>query len=336
MKKYLVSLLALFMLVTLSGCSKRKEKSDFDPIEKRYNVTVYYKTFDSNEEMYTAIVGGDKYDVIVPSDYMVERCIKEGLIQPLDLSKITNIGNLADGLKSPDYDPDHTYSIPYFQGSVGIVYDTTKVELSELEEKGWDILIDPKYAGEICLYDADRDNFLPAMKSLGFSVNSINDDDIQKCYEWLVNQKKTMNPSYVTDEVQDIMINSQKTLAVTYSGTACYIMADNEDMGYYEPYQGTNIWSDAMCITATSENVGLAHAWINFCLEEEVAEANSLWVGYTSNVQSVIDKLSGEDGEFYGINAYTPRVGYALDEEYHDDNILKTKLGELWNQVKFN
>ncbi|MBR0385002.1 MAG: ABC transporter substrate-binding protein [Erysipelotrichaceae bacterium] len=360
MKKFLTSILVLLMVVTLTACGK-EPKTDFDPIaefgsnelyvfnwgeyideeniekfEKRYNVTVYYKTFDSNEEMYTAIVGGDKYDIIVPSDYMVERLIKEQMIQPLDLSKITNLGGLAEGLKSPDYDPQHTYSVPYFQGSIGIVYDTTKVTLEELEEKGWDILVDPKYAGQICMYNADRDNFLPALKALGYSVNTTNDEEIQNAYNWLINQKKTMNPAYVTDEVNDIMIQGEKTLAVAYSGAATYIMSENEDMGYYEPKQGTNVWSDAMCIPSTSENVKLAHAWINFCLEEEVAEANSIYVGYTSDVQSVLDKLSGEGGDFYGINAYLPRVGYELDEEYHDDNILKTKLAELWNQVMFN
>ncbi len=350
MRKILVALLAVLMVLGFTGCSGGNEpkqelyvfnwgeyidENNISLFEKRYNCKVYYKTFDSNEEMYTAIVGGDKYDIIVPSDYMVERLIKEGMIQKLDLSQITNIGNLANGLKSPDYDPNHEYSVPYFQGSIGIVYDTTKVTLEELEEQGWNILVNPKYAGEIYMYNADRDNFLPALKALGYSVNTTSDEEIQAAYQWLLNQKKTMNPAYVTDEVNDNMIDGLKALAVAYSGAAAYIMSENEDMGYYEPLQGTNIWSDAMCITKDCQNVDLAHKWINFCLEPEVAEANSIWVGYTSDVQSVIDKLSSEGGEFYGINAYTPRIGYALDEEYHDDLNLKTKLAELWNQVMF-
>ena len=358
MKKFLISVLIVFLCLATYGC-KKENNSDFDPIaefgsdklyvfnwgeyidesnitkfEKRYNVKVYYKTFDSNEEMYTAILGGDKYDIVVPSDYMVERLIKEGLIQKLDLSLITNIGAIADGLKSPDYDPNHEYSIPYFQGTIGIVYDKTKVTLAELEEKGWNILIDPKYAGEIAMYNADRDNFLPALKALGYSVNTTNEDEIMAAYQWLLNQKRTMSPAYVTDEVNDMMIEGQKTLAVAYSGAAAYIMSENEDMGYYEPWQGTNVWSDAMCILSSSENVKLAHAWINFCMEEEVAELNSIAVGYTSGYQSVIDKLS--QTEFEGISAYIPRVGYELDEEYHDDNYLKQRLGELWNQVMFD
>ena len=357
MRKILVSLLALLMVITLSGCGGGGEKTDFDPIkefgsnelyvfnwgeyidpdnitefERRYNVKVTYQTFDSNEQMYTAIVGGDKYDIVVPSDYMVERLIKEGLIQKLDKSLITNINAIADGLKSPNYDPNHDYSVPYFQGSIGICYDKTKVTLEELEEKGWNILLDTKYAGEIVMYDADRDNFLPAFKALGYSVNTTNEDEIQKAYEWLLQQAMTMKPAYQCDEVNDTMINGEKTLAVVYSGAAAYIMMENENMGYYEPKQGTNIWSDAMCIMADSKNVKLAHAWINFCMEEEPASKSSIFVGYTSAYQAVLNKLSNT--KFEGINAYTPRVGYELDEEYHDNIVLKTKLGELWVHVK--
>ena len=202
MKKILVSILTLVLVLGLAACGEKGEKQELyvfnwgeyideaniAKFEKQYNCKVYYKTFDSNEEMYTAIVGGDKYDIIVPSDYMVERLIKEEMIQKLDLSQITNIGNLAAGLKSPDYDPSHEYSVPYFQGSIGIVYDTTKVTLEELEEQGWNILVNPKYAGEIYMYNADRDNFLPALKALGYSVNTTSDEEIQAAYQWLINQ----------------------------------------------------------------------------------------------------------------------------------------------------
>lgn len=358
MKKLLTILLTLLMLIGLAGCGSKTEKSEFDPIaefgsdelcvfnwgeyideenikefENRYNVTVVYKMFDSNEEMYTAVVGGDKYDVLVPSDYMITRLINEGMIQKLDLSLITNIDVLAEGVKSPVYDPNHEYSIPYFQGSVGIVYDTTKVTLEELEAEGWNILKNPKYADEVCMYNADRDNFLPALKALGYSMNTTNEAEIEEAYQWLLEQKAAVNPAYVTDEVNDIMINGKKTLAVCYSGAATYIISENEDMGYYEPKEGTNVWSDAMVIPTTSTNVKLAHAWINFCLEDEMAKASSIWVGYTSNNQNVLDELSSEGGEFEGINAYLPRVGYSLDESYTDDVQLKAKLGELWTHV---
>jgi len=358
MRKLLVLLLTGLMVLSLAACGEKK-KSDFDPIaefgsdtlyvfnwgeyigedtiaefEKRYNVTVKYNTFDSNEEMYTALVGGDVYDIIVPSDYMVERLIKEGLIQKLDLSAITNIGNIADGLASPDYDPNHEYSVPYFQGSVGLIYDTTKISQEEIESKGWDILKDTKYAGEIFLYDADRDNFLPALKALGYSANTTNDEEINAAYEWLIDQAKTMSPSYGTDEINDDMIDAKYSIAVVYSGAAAYIMSENEDMEYCEPYQGTNVWSDAMCIPTNAKSPKLALAWINFNLEKEIAVGNSEYVGYTSGNQAALEELSSEGGTFDGISAYTPRVGYEKDEEYHDDNALKAKLAELWVKVK--
>ncbi|MCF0110377.1 MAG: extracellular solute-binding protein [Erysipelotrichaceae bacterium] len=357
MKKLLAVLLACAMVLTLAGCGGSEEKSDFDPIaefgsdtlyvfnwgeyigentienfEKKYNVTVKYNTFDSNEEMYTALLGGDVYDIIVPSDYMVERLIKEEMIQPLDLEALTNIGNIADGLKSPSYDPDHTYSIPYFQGSVGIAYDTTKVTREELEAEGWNILLNEKYKGQIFVYDADRDNFLPALKALGYSANTTNDDEINAAYNWLLKQAETMEPSYGTDEINDEMINGNYALAIVYSGAAAYIMSENEDIEYYEPFQGTNVWSDAMCIPSNAKSPKLALAWINFNLEKDVAIDNSTYVGYTSGHQEALEELS--QGEFAGISAYTPRVGYELDETYKDDNNLKAKLAELWVKVK--
>ena len=356
MKKIICYLLVVMLMLPLVGCNKG-EKTDFDPIaefgsdelyvynwgeyigentidefERRYNVTVHYKTFDSNEEMYTTLLGGDSYDIIVPSDYMVERLIKENMIQKLDISLITNIDNIADNLDSPNYDPDHSYSIPYFQGTVGIVYDTTKVDPQEVEEKGWDILFDSKYAGQVYMYDADRDNFMPAMKALGFSLNTNDPNEIQQCYDLLMKQRKEVNPGYVTDEVNDDMINGLKALAVVYSGAASYIISENEDMAYCEPYQGTNIWSDAMCIPSNAKNVKLAHAWINFNLEKEVAIDNSLCVGYTSGNKLALEELS--NGEFKDISSYNIRTGYQLDEEYHDDESLKKTLGELWTHVK--
>ena len=356
MKKLLLMLITVLLLGTLAGCSSN-EKSDFDPIaefgsdelyvfnwgeyigentieefENKYNVKVYYKMFDSNEEMYTSLVGGDSYDILVPSDYMIERLIKEERIQKLDLSLIPNANVLAEGVKSPDYDPNHEYSMPYFQGSVGILYDTTKVELSELEAEGWNILVNPKYKGEIFMYDADRDNFLPALKALGYSVNTTDEKELEEAYQWLLNQAKTMSPAYVTDEVNDEMIAGNKTLAVVYSGAAAYIMSENPDMGYYEPKQGTDIWSDGMVIPANAKNVKLAHAWINFNLEKETAIGNATYVGYTPSNAEALEELAATD--FAGISAFIPRVGYELDEEYHDDVKLKEKMAEMWVNVK--
>ena len=173
---------------------------------------------------------------------------------------------------------------------------------------------------------------MPAMKALGFSLNTNDPNEIQQCYDLLMKQRKEVNPGYVTDEVNDDMINGLKALAVVYSGAASYIISENEDMAYCEPYQGTNIWSDAMCIPSNAKNVKLAHAWINFNLEKEVAIDNSLYVGYTSGNKLALEELS--NGEFKDISSYKIRTGYPLDEEYHDDESLKKTLGELWTHVK--
>lgn len=303
--------------------------SDF---EKRYNVKVLTELFDSNEMMYTKLQAGDKYDVLVPSDYMIERLIREDMLQPIDKSKITNIGNIADGVLNLEFDPDNTYSIPYFWGSVGLVYNKNNVDPAEIEEKGWDILKDTKYKGNIYMYDSERDSFMVALKALSFSMNTENDDEIQKAYEWLMEVNDTMEPSYVTDEVIDSMINENKDIAVVYSGDAAYIISENPDMGYCMPSVGTNLWSDAMVIPKNAENPELANEFINYILEYTPSEDNSLTVGYTSSNKDVLNDLS--NGEFEGNEAYMPRTDNENDEIFHDNEVLRRKLSDLWIRVK--
>ena len=227
--------------------------------EDEYDAKVIYETYDSNEMMYAKLQAGDKYDVLVPSDYMIERLLNENALMPLDKSLITNIDNLADEVKGLPYDPDLTYSVPYFYGSVGIVYNKNNVPKELIEEQGWDILKNTDYKGKIFMYDSERDSFMIALKALGYSMNTDNEDEIQQAYEWLLDLNNTMEPIYVMDEVIDSMANSVKDLAVVYSGDASYILAQNEDMGFCEPKQGTNIFCDSMVIPANSENPELAH-----------------------------------------------------------------------------
>lgn len=302
--------------------------------EKEYDAKVIYEYFDSNEMMYTKLLAGDSYDVIVPSDYMIERLIKEDRLQPLDLDKIPNIENLADGLKGLDYDPDNTYSVPYFWGSVGLVYNKNNVPKEEIEAEGYNILKNQKYKGSIYIYDSERDAFMTAFKALGYSMNTENEDEINEAFEWLSEINDTMEPAYVTDEVIDSMANGNKDIAVVYSGDAAYILQENEDMGFCMPNEGTNIWSDAMVIPKNAENPELANEFINYILEYEPSEDNSLTVGYASSNKDVLADLSSEGGEFYGNEAYLPRDGYEKDEIFHDNETLKKKLSELWLKVK--
>ena len=302
--------------------------------EKEFGVKVIYEVFDSNEMMYTKLQAGDSYDILVPSDYMIERLIKENALQELDLELIPNISNLAEQVRNMPYDPENTYSVPYFWGSVGIVYNKNTVDQADLEAEGWNILKDTKYAGKIYMYDSERDAFMVAFKALGYSMNTQNEDEIQAAYQWLMEQRQTMDPIYVIDEVIDGMMNGNKDMAVVYSGDAATILSENEDMGFFMPTEGTNMWSDCMVIPANAENPKLAHEFINYILSYDASLDNSETVGYASSNQEVLDELSGEGGLFEGNEAYLPRDGYDKDEVFNDNQVLKERLTELWIKVK--
>ncbi len=303
--------------------------SDF---ESKYGVKVINEFFDSNEMMYTKLLAGDKYDILVPSDYMIERLLKEDMLQPLDKSKIPNLANLTDGVKNLDYDKDNTYSAPYFWGTVGLVYNTENVDPNEIEAKGWDILKDTKYKGNIYIYDSERDAFMVALKALGYSMNTESEDEINAAYDWLLEVNNTMAPSYVTDEVIDSMVNGNKDIAVVYSGDAAYILNENSDMDYCIPSVGTNLWSDAMVIPKNADNPALANEFINFILDYAASEDNSLTVGYTSSNDEVMINLSEVD--FAENAAYIPRTDNENDEIFHDNETLRKKLSELWTSIK--
>ena len=295
---------------------------------------VVMENFDSNEQMYIKVANGEAYDILVPSDYMIQRLLEEDMLQKLDQSEIYCMEDLADAVVGLPYDPQNEYSVPYFWGSVGIVYDKTKVSLEDLEAEGFSIFLDETYKGDIYLYDSERDSFMMALKALGYSMNTQNEAELQEAYEWLISCVETMEPEIVTDEIIDNMAQGRKALGLIYSGDATYIMSENEDMGFYMPLEGTNLWSDAMVIPKNAKNPALAHEFINFVSSYDYAYDNSSYVGYTSPNQQVWDTLAGEGGDYEGINAYVPRTGYELDEvfEYHENT--RKLISNLWSKVK--
>lgn len=302
--------------------------------EEETGCKVVMDLFDSNEQMYIRVANGESYDVLVPSDYMIERLIQEDLLQPLDQDKITSLDLLADGVKGLPYDSQNEYSVPYFWGTVGIVYDKTKVDVADLEKDGFDIFKNEKYKGDIYLYDSERDSFMMALKALGYSMNTKDENELKEAFEWLVECVQTMEPEIVTDEIIDNMAQSRKALGLVYSGDAAYIMSENENIGFYAPLEGTNLWSDAMVIPKNAKNVELAHEFINFVSQYEGAMDNSSYVGYTSPNQEVITELSKDGGDFYGINAYLPRTGYDKDEVFNYDENTRKMIAEYWSKVK--
>lgn len=305
--------------------------SDF---EKQYGVRVIVENFDSNEMMYTKLMAGDRYDVIIPSDYMIERLMNEDFLQPLDKSMIPNMENMSDAVLGMSYDPDNTYSIPYFWGSVGLVYNHENVDPAVIESEGWEVLRNTDYAGHIYIYDSERDSFMMAFKALGYSMNTEDPNEINDAYEWLLQMNNTMSPVYVTDEVIDGMMNGYKDIAVVYSGDAAVVLDENEDMSFYMPSQGTNIWCDAMVIPQNAENPKLAHEFINYMLTYEAAFDNTETVGYTSPNAEVFEEMTSSEDLYADNSAYLPRSGYDKDEMFHDNQVLMRELSKLWIKVK--
>lgn len=305
--------------------------SDF---EKQYGVRVIVENFDSNEMMYTKLMAGDRYDVIIPSDYMIERLMNEDFLQPLDKSMIPNMENMSDAVLGMSYDPDNTYSIPYFWGSVGLVYNHENVDPAVIESEGWEVLRNTDYAGHIYIYDSERDSFMMAFKALGYSMNTEDPNEINDAYEWLLQMNNTMSPVYVTDEVIDGMMNGYKDIAVVYSGDAAVVLDENEDMSFYMPSQGTNIWCDAMVIPKNAENPKLAHEFINYMLTYEAAFDNTETVGYTSPNAEVFEEMTSSEDLYADNAAYLPRSGYDKDEMFHDNQVLMRELSKLWIKVK--
>lgn len=348
-------LIVLCILLTLVGCSKSdpvdKYGSDVlnvfnwgeyigeDVIvnfEEEYGVKVNYSLFDSNEIMYTKLLSGNTYDVIVPSDYMIERLMEEDLIQPLDYSYMTNLDDLDPEVLTlrDEYDKDGKYSIPYFWGTVGLVYNKNNVDIDKLNELGWNILKDTEYSNNIFMYDSERDSFMVALKALGYSMNTENMDEINKAYEWLCDLHDTMSPAYVTDEVTDAMINNEKDIAVVYSGDAAYIISQNDDMAYYVPKEGTNVWSDGFVIPSNAKNPKLANEFINYMMSYDAAMDSSIEVGYTSANNKVVEELSS-DGEVYSNNdAYIFDVSNPKNEVFKHNDTLKKVLSDMWVRIK--
>lgn len=338
-------LILVLLAAVLSGCGRSGrvlkvysageyiDKSLLNAFERQYDCTVIYETFDSNESMYTKLMSGEEYDILVPSDYMIERLIRENYLQPINWDLIPNAGNLMDTvMENAEYDEEHTYTVPYFWGTVGIIYDTTVVKEADTAQ-GWNLLRNTDYAGDIYMYDSERDSFMVALKALGYSMNTTDTAQLEEAYNWLVGQRDEMAPVYVGDDVIDNMISGNKAMAVVYSGDAAYMITENSNLDYFTPDEGTNIWYDCMVITKNCTDTELAHAYINFMLDDTNALKNSEAVGYSSPVESAFEEM--KTTTYDGISAYVPRSGHPGDEVFgYQESELKKYLADLWTKVK--
>ena len=195
MKKSILVL--LIMLIGLTACGSKEEKqellvynwgefidkSKITEFEKKFNARVIHSEFNSNEQMYNKLQDGSKYDILVPSDYMIQRLREEDLLQKIDFDKVPNYANVMDSLKNKQYDPTGEYSVPYFWGNVGILFNKNKVDRNDLEEEGWSILVNEKYKDRLYFYDSERDAFMIALKALGYSANTKNEEELKEAYD---------------------------------------------------------------------------------------------------------------------------------------------------------
>lgn len=302
-----------------------------EDFEEEFDCRVIYETFDTNEIMYTKYMSGNSYDIMVPSEYMIERMIKENLLQPIDKSLIPNLSNINEGILGQSFDPNNEYWAPYFCGNVGILYDTTIVEQEDLKQ-GWNILRNTKYKDRIYMYDSERDSFMVALKALGYSMNTTNEAEIDAAYNWLVEQREEMNPVYVGDESIDTMISGVKAMAIMYSGDAATVMAENPNMSYYMPDEGTNYWFDGFVISKECSQIELANQFINYMLSDDVSYKNTVEVGYlTANVNAANEAAQDE---FDGISAYGIRTEKNDEIFAYQDNRVKEMYNSRWTKVK--
>lgn len=291
MKKILAVLLLSLVLLTGCGGSSSGEvvnvynwgeyidKSILDDFEKETGIKVKYDTFVTNEDLYVKLKkGGDAYDVIIPSDYMIERMIKEDLLQPLDKSKINTIENIDPDLMNMSYDPESKYSVPYLWGTLGIVYNKSTVKDTV---DSWDILWDENYKNEIVMLESSRDSIGIALLRLGYSLNTKNEAELEEAKQLLIEQKPLVM-AYQVDQTKDLIVGEEAELAVMYSGDAYDAVRQNENLDYAVPKEGSNLWFDSMVIPANAKNVENAHKFIEYIGKPEVAAKLADFVGYST------------------------------------------------------
>ena len=326
----LISLLVSVVVVTFASCNEENQvrtlyvynwgeyisdgsdgsvdtNAEFEKYYKeKYGITVKvnYSTFASNESMYAKVSSGStKYDVIIPSDYMIERMVKEDMLTPLDLSKIPNYADIDDAFKGENVyyecNSEKTYSVPYFYGMIGVIYNTSIVDEDDEQIGSWDLMWDEQYKGDILQFNNSRDAFGTAQYKLGLDVNKVDEEEWRLALDELLKQKKIVQ-GYVMDEIFNKMQSGSAAIAAYYAGDYLSMYEDNEDLAFFYPQEGTNSYIDAMCIPKNAENVDLAHEYINFMCRKDIAMANALYTYYASPVKTVVEdpEYAEEMGEY--------------------------------------
>lgn len=301
--------------------------------EEETGIDVVYEEFETNEILYPKISSGAiAYDVICPSDYMIQRMIENGLLAEINFDNIPNVKNIGKDYieQSRQFDPENKYSVPYCWGTVGILYNKTMVDEPITS---WSVLWDEKYKDNILMQDSVRDAFGVTLKYLGYSLNSTDLDELTEARDLLIKQKPLVQ-AYVIDQVRDKMIGNEAAIGVIYSGEAIYTQMENPDLEYVIPEEGSNIWIDSWVIPKNAENKENAEEFINFLCRPEIALMNFEYITYsTPNIEArkLIEDEAIRNSEiaFPDLSKYDnletfQYLGTEADQTY----------GELWNQVK--
>lgn len=341
MKKHVLVFVVLAIIfvavVPLTGCGsgvtinvfnwgEYMDESLIDEFEKQTGINVNYKTYATNEELLAKMeAGGSSYDVVFPSDYAISEMVKKDMLLEIDFNNIPNYKYINEDYKNTGYDPENKYSVPYFWGTIGILYNTDMVDDPV---DSWDILWNPKYKGQILMKKDVRDTLGVALKKLGYSMNSTNDNELAEAKALLLEQKPLVN-GYYGDEIRDLVANGDAAMGLTYSGDAMDLYWDEfENISYGIPEEGTNVWYDAMVIPASSKYKKEAEMFINFMLDPDVAFRNSEAVGYSSPNTEALNRMQEEYPEVFDLPAYWP------DEDIFDKSDVYIDLGDY--KIKYN
>ncbi len=303
--------------------------------EEETGIDVIYEEFETNEIMYPKISSGAlPYDVVCPSDYMIERMIEENLLQELNYDNIPNITNIDPTYlaQAEQFDPENKYSVPYCWGTVGILYNTTMVE-EPIDS--WSVLWDEQYANNILMQDSVRDAFMVALKYNGHSLNSTDLDELYAAQELLMEQKP-LTQAYVVDQVRDKMIGNEAAIGIIYSGEAIYTQSENPDLEYVIPKEGSNVWIDGWAIPKNAENKENAEAFINFLCRPDIALLNFEYITYST--PNAAARALIEDDEVRNSNIAFPTAEQLANCEtfrYLGPEMTNT-YNKLWQEIKSN
>lgn len=343
-KGYLLMFLVLVLLLpSVAGCGSRTQgnvvsvynwgeyidKDLLKAFEEETGIQVIYSTFNTNEDLYVKLKGGGtSYDVIVPSDYMIERMAREGMLREINWDNIPNLSVVDKEYLYHSYDPEQKYSAPYFWGTLGILYNTTLVDEPV---DSWEILWKEKYHRKIIMLDSSRDSLGIALKMLSYSMNSRNEEEMGKAADLLIEQYPLVY-AYLVDQTRDIMINGEAALAVMYSGDAVDAISENEDLAYAVPKEGSNLWFDSMVIPKNARNPENAEKFINFMLRAENMAQNAEYVWYSvpsSEAKELLDEELSESEVAYPDKAILENL-----EVFRDPGEMIKKYDDLWQKVK--